>query len=207
MCAGDQQGSSHTTVAQVSYHSLRQATASLVAGATTTRPYPQPHTAPDGHEEDAHLPLRFQGIWSPSAARAAAGPGTGTGTSRSFQVAAAGSTAVADAVVVSGWHSRELSGSDGGDSSSTTVGGGSSTGVRIATFPDDTGTVLALAVAAQKQGRAGSSSSRAGDRALVCELSASVPVLDGVVINPSAVLVTQGGRSSFGLVTQSTWRF
>lgn len=44
-------------------------------------------------------------------------------------------------------------------------------------------------------------------RALVAELCASVPVADGLLLTPGAVLVRQHGCTTVAAVLQSTWRF
>lgn len=44
-------------------------------------------------------------------------------------------------------------------------------------------------------------------RPVFCELSAKVPVGDGLSISPCAVFTHRGGASSLAYVMQSSWRF
>ena len=117
------------------------------------------------------------------------------------RVGAAASVALGDVAVLSAWHVAAAN-------AEGVLSGGS--GMRLATVPNTSGVVLA---AMASRPCCGSSSSGDGSGATaaaassVCELSASVPVADGILITPGLVMARQSGRTAFALAMQSTWRF
>uniref|UniRef100_A0A7S3QZJ4 Bacterial surface antigen (D15) domain-containing protein n=1 Tax=Dunaliella tertiolecta TaxID=3047 RepID=A0A7S3QZJ4_DUNTE len=147
----------------------------------------------------------------------------------------AGSMTAWDSLVLSGWHTmpavhnseRETTDVYTSSSSSnssphlTSARMGSTTGIRASSVPDSQGRVFAAAVSTFASPRGQSDSVRTrkvssggihkrGSRdkySLAAELSASIPIADGLSICPGAVLVREKGRSSVGVVLQSAWRF
>ena len=134
-------------------------------------------------------------------------PGTATGRERVNRAGMALSVAVADSATVSLW----AAGGGGG------VGGGRR-GIRVATTPNHAGVVVAAmlcetdnaAAAATAGDRHGGSSSNTSvpSPTRLCELSASLPVADGICLTPGVVLAGQGGQPLVGaLAIHASWRF
>ena len=96
-------------------------------------------------------------------------------------------------------------------------GPGGGFGCRLATSPSASGAVLAAMICRpcgdSAPSVAGASSdgtpaSSAAGRSLLLEVSASIPVADGICLTPGLVAVRQrGGQASVALAMQSSWCF
>lgn len=129
--------------------------------------------------------MRFLGVQSPSSSannssqqQPLSGPVLG----------AAGVLPLGDVVTATAWTEKPASGSAGW-------------GIGLYCQPDDEGLELGMAL-----GKVATQQERAC-RPLFCELSAKVPVGDGLSISPCALLTTRRGATSFAYVMQSCWRW
>lgn len=222
-CPGDGSSMRHHSLAQLSVAQEQRSCLGLVVSATTQGPSwsapasPQGAAGPSSSSSSSTNAtasrVGFTGLLAPSVQHApaltstdtAAAAAAGASTRSAVRLGLAGSATLGDALVVSAWHVRKVVQS-GHAAANAAIGGGSSTGMRLATAPDDSGVVVALACSASSDGLS-SGGSRPGSGAVVAELSASLPVLDGLMLTPGAVLVRRGGCTTGGLVLQSSWRF
>jgi hypothetical protein len=86
------------------------------------------------------------------------------------------------------------------------AGGGAGGGAAVRQLPFASPRSVRTAGTATEAG-AGPDPVQGSVRPLVMELSASLPVADGMCLTPGLVIAHVGGHSTFGLVTQATWRF
>eukprot|EP00955_Chlamydomonas_euryale_P055339 356111-Chlamydomonas_euryale.AAC.1 len=115
-----------------------------------------------------------------------------SGDLRVTRIGFAGSATLGDALVVSVWRVGGV------------TGGG---GMRLATVPTAGGTVVAATVTKPCTVKATGASTRWIHSPVAYELSASVPVADGIMMTPGLVLARHEGRATAALALQSTWRF